>query len=112
MSNQHFMTKFEGNVKFVLMMTAFLFLATIAQLGQRGQDQLVDTQRNVIKAQAADQRQLCVYFDTLVTHHNDLVDIGIKGVVDSTMMTPAAKVARNKLFSDIKMVPITCPRPR
>lgn len=102
------MTRFEGNFKFIIMMTAFLVLAVIAQGQQSRQDSVIDNQDKVIALQRIDQYNLCTAREGLAQAHNKLVGFDIKNVSDMQSLNAESKKNEIIMFTSILIKPNPC----
>ena len=96
------MTKFEGNVKFILMMLAFLLLAALLQIQQHQQD--VVSARQVVV-----QKTLCTNQNITAGYHNALIDELVSSVRSSDF-TLKEKTDRIDRYNAARVDMIVCLR--
>lgn len=97
-----FMTRRDGNGKFVLMMAAFLLLAYLVQGAQARQDAVLDQQ--VVNTNA-----ICVSRNITRIKINDLINELETSVRQGTSLPPVEQADRLRRYEALKVPLITCP---
>lgn len=110
-----FMTRYDGNVKFILMMTSFIILAVLLQ-GQQSRQNVVYERQRVVQADLAKnqgeirvaENAICLYRNKLSDAHNLLVSELMTGV-DQLRLTPVERALRMTRYKSSVVKTQPCP---
>ncbi len=106
----YYMTKTDGNVKFVFMMIAFGLLAYLLQGAQGRQDVVLNQQVTNATAIQASQFAICSDRNIIAADHNALVDELVKSVRQGVSLPPLEQADRIARYEKVKAAPVVCPK--
>ena len=105
MSDKLYMTRAEGNWKFIMMMLAFFALAVPFQLSQNEQSRILAVQQQVLITQ-------CTAANISATGTNEVLDSLISAVKITKSIPDSEKVTRIARYESVKVPLLKCsPRP-
>lgn len=108
-AHHRYMTKADGNVKFVLMMVAFFVLAYLLQGAQGRQNQSIDQITVNTAALQTSNTVDCAAHNANAAKFNDLIDELVTSVRQGTTLPPTEQSDRVARYTALKVAPQTCP---
>ena len=109
--HQHFMTKTDGNVKFIFMMVGFFLLAYLLQGAQNRQDDVIGTQNAVVNELKSSNIIDCNAHNATSDKMNSLIDELVTSVQQGKTLPPNEQSDRIARYTALKVSPQNCTKP-
>ena len=109
-AHHRYLTKIDGNLKFLFMMMAFFLLAYLIQVAQSKQNDVISTQNVVVAELKSSNVVDCNAHNSTTAKMNSLIDELVTSVQQGNTLSSSEQSDRIARYTALKVTPQICPK--